>query len=70
MWRRIRRLFEKRGPLAPSVRAMFDNQRATPAVLTFLRDTRVGRIASAAPLRDGWGEKEYSEGEEVGPGPP
>ena len=47
MWKRIRRLCEKRGPVAPSMQVMFGDQRATPAVLTFLRDTKVGRISVA-----------------------
>ena len=57
----------------PSGRAMFGDGRATPAVLTFLRDTRVGRMASLAPREEEWwGEEENSEseGEEGGPGPP
>ena len=41
----------------------------TPAVLTFLRDTRVGRMISLAP-REEEGEEKDSEGEEGGPGPP
>ena len=69
MWKRIERLCEWKRPRAPSVRAMFQNQRATPAVLTFLRDTRVGRMVSVTPQGDGRREKD-SEGEEGGPGPP
>ena len=54
----------------PAVRAMFGDQRATPAVLTFLGDTRVGRMVSLAPRGEiGW-EEDSSEGEEGGPGPP
>ena len=73
MWKRIRRLCEKRGPVAPSVRAMFGDSRAAPAVLTFLRDTRVGKMASLSPRGQNWREGErdsQSEGEEAGPGPP
>ena len=47
--------------VAPSVPAMFDGPRATSAVLTLLRDTRVGRIISLAPRGDE-GEGEDSEG--------
>ena len=32
------------GPRAPSVRRLFRDPRATPAVLDFLRDTRVGKM--------------------------
>ena len=31
------------------MRVMFGDSRAAPAILTFLRDTRVGRMASLAP---------------------
>ena len=60
--------------MAPSVRVMFGDKRAAPAVLTFLRDTRVGRMVSvaSAPRGDEWWGKEEddgSEGEERGPGP-
>lgn len=69
MWEGAERLCEWKRPRAPSVRAMFDDVRATPAVLTFLRDTRVGRMISMAP-REGEGGEEDSEGQEGGPGPP
>ena len=71
MWKRIERLCEWDTPRAPSVRLMFDDVRAGPAVLTFLRDTRVGRMISMAP-RDGERAEDEaeSEGEEGGPGPP
>jgi hypothetical protein len=35
--------------VAPLVRVIFRDRRATPAVLTFLRDTRVGGMISLAP---------------------
>ena len=39
--------------------------------LTFLLDTRVGRMISVAPRGEEWAEEELeSEGEEDGPGPP
>ena len=69
MWRRIERLCEWRTPRAPAVLLMFDDVRATPAVLSFLRDTQVGRMASLAPRGDE-GEGEESEGEEGGLGSP
>lgn len=49
MWERIGRLCEWERPRAPSVRRMFEDVRATPAVLSFLRDTRVGKMATLAP---------------------
>ena len=59
--------------MAPSVRVMFGDSKATLAVLTFLRDTRVGSMASLAPRGEEWWGKEEdseSEREEGGPGPP
>ena len=52
---------------------LFDDERATKAVLSFLRKTRVGQ-AITIPPRDGGGEGERQEDEVVGveggPGPP
>ena len=78
MWRRIEKLCEWERPRAPSVRLMFDDVRAAPAVLSFLRDTRVGQMVSMHPRGeeeeedgdDSGGEDDESEGEEGGPGPP
>ena len=75
---------EWKHPRAPTVRLLFEDDRATPAVLDFLRDTRVGRVFTPAALEecgeDGleelelrpWeGEGGWNEnGEEGGPGPP
>jgi hypothetical protein len=64
MWM-IERLCGKRGLVAPSVWATFNDPRATPAVLTFLRDTREGRMISLTPREDdGEGREEEREGEE------
>ena len=43
------------GPRAPTltVRALFGNPRATPALLEFLDNTRVGRMPSQVELRGG-----------------
>ena len=61
------------GPRAPLVRRMTDDVRTTPAVLTFLRYTRVGRVVALAPPEVEEGEVEDSvdeeSGEESGPGP-
>ena len=72
MWERVWRFCEKRGPVAPSVRAMFGDSRAVPAVLTSLRSTRVARMVSLDLRGENWREEEdsESEGEEGGPSPP
>ena len=70
------------GPRAPSIRRLFRDPRATPALLDFLRDTRVGRMLGLAlygVMKEDlgrevelWAEEESleSEGEEGVPGPP
>lgn len=50
LWKRVERLCEWGRPRAPAVRLLFDDVRATPAVLSFLRDTRVGKMVSLGPL--------------------
>ena len=71
-----------KGPLR-SVRLLFGDERATPALLEFLEDTRVGRVPDLA-LFGAMGEESgleeielgadeegsRSEGEEGGPCPP
>ena len=55
------------------MRRMFEDFHATPAVLTFLSVTRVGRmVLLALPEEEGGGEDSEDEesGEEGGPGPP
>ena len=44
LWQRVQRDCELGGPRAPSVHRLFGDARATPAVLEFLEDTRVGRM--------------------------
>ena len=59
--------------MASSVRVLFGDSRATPAVLIPLRDTGGGKMVSLASRGDErWGEEEDSEteGEEDRPGPP
>ena len=56
------------------MRLLFDGVRVLPAVLTFLRDTRVGRIIPLALRRRREGEMDREvdsegEGDEGGPGP-
>ena len=42
-------------PRAPRIRTLFEMEETTPAVLTFLRDTRVGKMVSLAALGGGGG---------------
>ena len=73
LWKRVRKLCEWKEPRAPEVRLLFDDVRAAPAVLTFLRDMQVGRTVPRALRRRRAGEdgREVDrEGEEGGPGPP
>ena len=44
LWKRIGKPCEWKEPKAPEVRLLFDDVRAATPILTFLRDTRVGRI--------------------------
>ena len=51
LWKRVEKLCDWEEPRAREVRQLFDDVRAAPAVLTFLRDTRVGRTVPQAPRR-------------------
>ena len=65
-----RKAMRVKEPKAPEVRLLFDDVRAAPAVLTFLRDTRVGRIVPQALRRRRAGEHSREvdrEGEDGGP---
>ena len=53
LWQRVRRDCEWGGPRAPSARLLFGDVRATPAVLEFLKDTRVGRMPGRVFLEGG-----------------
>ena len=76
LWRRVERLGDWEEPRAREVKLLFDDVRAAPAVLTFLRDTQVGGVDSppgpqekeggGARLRD----RQGGGGDEDGPGPP
>ena len=73
MWRRIEKLCGWEEPRPQVVRLLFDDVRAAPAVLTFLRDTWVGRIVPQAfrRRREGGIDREMDrEGEEGRPGLP
>ena len=84
MWQRVEKDCEWKSPRAPSVRLLFRDERATPALLEFLEGTRVGRMPGLAlmgvmeeesDLEDivlwpAEGEGSEEESEESGPGPP
>ena len=53
LWRRVKADCEWGGPRAPSVRTLFNDPRAIPAVLEFLQDTKVGQMPSQILLRGG-----------------
>ena len=53
LWMRVRADCEWGGPRAPSVRTLFNDPRAIPAVLDFLKDTKVGQMPSQVLLRGG-----------------
>ena len=67
MWKKIERLCEKREPVAPSLRAMFDDPRATPAVLTFLRGHEGGNDDLAETSGGGGGGGGGGRGGRTGP---
>ena len=69
IWRRVERLCEWETPRAPAVRLMFDDVRATPAVLSFLQDTRVSRMVSLCPQgEEGEEDREESRRELIAKG--
>ena len=49
LWRSVGKVCEWKHPRAPSVRLLFQDERATPAVLTFIREIKVGRVVILAP---------------------
>ena len=73
---------EWKHPRAPTIRLLFQDGGATPAVLIFLRDTRVGKtVALAPPGEEEWdgleeielwpeGGGQAANDDEGGPGPP
>ena len=86
MWQRVEKDCEWESPRAPSVRPLFRDERATPALLEFLGGTRVGKMPSLGLMgvveegseleeivlwpADEEGSGSGSENEEAGPGPP
>ena len=53
LWKRVERDCEWGGSRVPSVHFLFRDARATPAVLDFLEDTRVGKMPSRVLLAGG-----------------
>ena len=82
MWKRVEKDCEWESPRAPSVRLLFRDERATPALLESLEDARVGRMPGLVLLRvaeeaeldeielwPGSGDCEWLEDEDGGTGP-
>jgi hypothetical protein len=71
MWKRIRRLCEKRGPVTPSVRVMFGDSRATPCGPDLLEGHEGGKDgfvgSSGGELGGGGGQRERGRGGRAGP---
>ena len=53
MWKRVEIDCKWGTPRAPSVRVLFRDARAAPALLEFLEDTRVGRVPGRVLLTGG-----------------
>ena len=49
LWRSVGKACEWKHPRAPAVRLLFQDERATPVVLAFLRGTKIGRMVTLAP---------------------
>ena len=73
---------EWKRPRAPTIRLLFQDERATPVVLAFLRGTKAWRMVILAPLEKEWqgleeivlwseeAESQDENEEEGGSGPP
>ena len=83
MWERVEKDCGWETRRAPSVRLLFGDERATPALLEFLGDTRVGQMPGLALFGAERVEERLDEvelwpqaggdrkpGEDDGPGPP
>ena len=78
LWKEVGKRCGWKHPRAPRVALLFGDERATKAVLPFLRKTRVGQLITIPPRE--WGEEEEAEngrderveaeGEDGVPGPP
>ena len=71
LWKDVGKRCGWRHPKAPRMALLFDDDRATKAVLSFLRVTKVGQMVTIPPRdREEEREEDEVEGEEGGPGPP
>ena len=80
LWKEVGKRCGWKHPRAPRVALLFKDERATKAVLSFLRKTRVGQMVTIPPRgrqeeeegEEGSDEEQRVEveGEEGGPGPP
>ena len=79
LWKDVGFLCGWKHPRTPRMALLFRDERATRAVLSFLRKTKVGQIVTIPPRDEAGGEGEdegseeervEAEGEEGGPGPP
>ena len=82
LWRSVGKACEWKQPRATTVRLLFQDERATPTVLTFLKGTKVGRVVTLATPGEDWeglderelwpeeAEGQGACGDEGEPGPP
>ena len=83
LWKKVGKACGWENPRAPSARLLSQGERATPVVLEFLRETKVGKIVTLAQMeevdekeleeiefRPLDGEGGWREGDEGRPGPP
>ena len=70
LWKRVEVDCGWGGPRASSARILFRDARATPALLEFVEDTRVGRMPDRVMLAGGGGlgGGGYGGGRAMGPG--
>lgn len=68
MWEGVGMAYRWKHPKDPPVRKIFNDERATDAVLAFLQDTKVGRTIPLAPPEQAGGGR--TRASEEGPDPP
>ena len=56
MWESVGKAYGWKCPGAPSPRLLSQDEGAIPAILTFLRETKVGRVVTLAPPEEEGGE--------------
>ena len=77
LWKEVGKRCGWKLPKAPRVALLFNGERATKVVLSFLCKTKVGQMVTIPPRggeegeeEDEPGDREEVEGEDGGPGPP